>query len=72
MLTAKHSNMIIKKQLPSKYTGSDKESKTDAYFREICQEYSLKRNSFNPNKNNASPNIFINKLKTRYESYFIE
>jgi hypothetical protein len=66
MLSDRH----IKKQLPSKHIGSDRDNKIDTYFREICQEYSLKRNSFNPNKNNASPNIFINKLKIRYNTYF--
>ena len=37
--------------------------------KEICNEYSLKRNNFNPNSN-SSPNIFINKLKKRFNTYY--
>ena len=70
MLSEKQTTLNSKKYLPSKCRVSDRESKKETYFKEICAEYSLKRNSFNPNKNNASPNMFISKLKTRYESYF--
>jgi hypothetical protein len=70
MFSEKQTTLNSKKYLPSKYRVSDKDSKKETYFKEICTEYSLKRNSFNPNKNNASPNMFISKLKTRYESYF--
>lgn len=36
----------------------------------ISQEYSLKRNSFNPSKD--SPNFFITKLEHRMKTYYLE
>jgi len=70
MLSENQTYLKSKIYLPSKYRVSYKDNKKDTYFKEICAEYSLKRNSFNPNKNNSPPNMFISKLKTRYESYF--
>ena len=70
MLSEKQTYLNIKKYLPSDNRVLYKDNKKNTYFKEICAEYSLKRNSFNPNKSNSSPNMFICKLKTRYESYF--
>lgn len=36
----------------------------------ISQEYSLKRNNFNPSKD--SPNFFITKLEHRMKTYYLE
>ena len=38
-------------------------------YNNIIEEYTLKRNLFNPN-NRDSPNKFINKLELRYKMYY--
>jgi len=53
-------------QLPGQYSLSVKKTPFD--FEKIAVEYSLKRNNFNPN--NPSPNLFINKLKKRFNCYY--
>jgi len=53
-------------QLPSQVVSSDE--KTDIDFETIAVEYSLKRNNFNPKT--PSPNLFINKLKKRFNCYY--
>lgn len=55
-----------KYKLPRQSTMYDKKTIID--FEKISMEYGLKRNNFNP-KNN-SPNMFINKLKKRFNSYY--
>jgi|APSaa5957512535_1039671.scaffolds.fasta_scaffold103744_2 hypothetical protein len=67
MFAEKQCNWSFKKNLPGKNYLSN--PKKDARFKEICNEYSLKRNNFNPNSN-SSPNIFINKLKKRFNTYY--
>ena len=42
-------------------------TKTDI-LKHITQEYSLKRNTFNPKS--ISPNIFLNKLELRMKLYY--
>jgi hypothetical protein len=42
--------------------------KTNVEFEKIIAEYSLKQNNFNPK--NPSPNLFINKLKKRFDYYY--
>ena len=66
MIAENQPTLSVKKYLPGKFYLSNK--KNDEYFNEISVEYSLKRNNFNPN--NSSPNIFINKLKKRFSSYY--
>ena len=53
-------------QLPGQYTITVK--KTNTEFEKISVEYSLKRNNFNPKT--PSPNLFINKLKKRFNCYY--
>lgn len=38
------------------------------FIKEIINEYSLKRNNFNPSK--PSPNLFIKKLEIRMKKYY--
>ena len=66
MIVERQRKLCFNKYLPGKVYLSNK--KRDEFFKEISIEYSLKRNNFNPNNN--SPNIFINKLKKRYNSYY--
>lgn len=66
MIVERQSKISFNKYLPEKVYLSNK--KRDEFFKEIAIEYSLKRNNFNPNNN--SPNIFINKLKKRYNNYY--
>ena len=66
MIVERQSKLCFNKYLPGKVYLSNK--KMDEFFKEISIEYSLKRNNFNPNNN--SPNIFINKLKKRYNNYY--
>jgi hypothetical protein len=58
----------VEKQLPGKANLANK--KTDVDFKQITKEYALKRNNFNPD--NTSPNFFINKLKKRYNYYYVK
>lgn len=55
-----------KYQLPSQVDVSVEN--TDTEFEKILAEYSLKRNNFNPTT--PSPNLFINKLKKRFNCYY--
>ena len=67
MFAEKHASLFITKhQLPGKMNTHSE--KNNNIFEKILIEYSLKRNNFNPKDN--SPNIFINKLKKRFNSYY--
>ena len=66
MFAEKQCNWSFKKNLPGKNYLSN--PKKDARFKEICNEYSLKRNNFNPT--DKSPNNFTKKLEIRMKLYY--
>jgi hypothetical protein len=67
MFAEKHTSLFTTEhQLPGQMKTRSEKNIND--FEKILVEYSLKRNNFNPKDN--SPNIFINKLKKRFNCYY--
>jgi hypothetical protein len=67
MFAGKHTSLFTAEhQLPGQMKTHSEKNNND--FEKILIEYSLKRNNFNPKDN--SPNIFINKLKKRFNCYY--
>ena len=58
--------MIRSKRFPTTHVMRD--TKNDLNSNNIINEYTLKRQSFNPLT--ASPNLFMNKLEHRMELYY--
>ena len=47
---------------------TNENSKKKDFLKDICKEYSLKRNNFNPT--DKSPNNFVKKLEIRMKMYY--
>jgi hypothetical protein len=59
---------LISFRKPYHKSNNNNNKKKNNNLKEILNEYSLKRNNFNPSR--SSPNKFVNKLELRMKLYY--